>query len=75
MNRLVERDRDGGHPTWSRAESPPPPRHPAHGGALHMREGFFRRHKVNDGEGAGGKKKDADIIAENFQAANVILKV
>lgn len=46
MNRLVEQDRDGGHLTWSHAESSPPPGAPS-----------AWRHKVNDGEGATKKRR------------------
>lgn len=55
MNRLVERNRDGGHLTWSHVESNPPP-------LLGRREGWR-------------EKKEAEIIAENFQTVNVTLKV
>lgn len=70
MNRLVERDRDGGHLTWSSAESSPPAGAPFLHACRNIKEAqseWRRRCRK--------KKEDAEIIAENFQTVDVILNV
>lgn len=69
MNRLVERDGDRGHLTWSRAES-------SEGCSFWAL--FLRREQYQEAQSECQKtreKKDVKIIAESFQTANIISKV